>query len=65
MIYIIKNNTQFLSMDEIEINDIEEYMKTNHIKEIYLMAEPEKSCRGGSAPVAAKVQNYTTHEKKS
>ncbi len=52
-------------MDEIEINDIEEYMKTNHIKEIYLMAEPEKSCRGGSAPVAAKVQNYTTHEKKS
>jgi hypothetical protein len=27
-------------------------------------AEPEKSCRGGSAPVAAKVQNYTTHEKK-
>ncbi len=29
-----------------------------------LVAEPEKSCRGGSAPVAAKVQNYTTHEKK-
>jgi hypothetical protein len=28
------------------------------------VAEPEKSCRGGSAPVAAKVQNYTTHEKK-
>ncbi len=38
-------------------------------KKVYLytcnsVAEPEKSCRGGSAPVAAKVQNYTTHEKK-
>jgi hypothetical protein len=37
MIYIIKNNTQFLSMDEVTMNDIGEYFKINKIKEIYLL----------------------------
>jgi hypothetical protein len=37
MIYIIKNNTNMLSMDEVPMNDIGEYFKINKIKEIYLL----------------------------
>ena len=43
MIYVVKNNGTLLSADEIELNMVQEYMKSNNIHQFYLVKKSSKT----------------------